>query len=124
MCGQLGAQDYAVNVHIEHPPGDGVVLVDRATHRDDAGVVHHDVDGPQLVLDGLEELGEGLAIRHVQSAANLQAQPAARLLDGGFVDITDRDRGAQSLQDSGRGQPDAARPTCDGDYLSRNRHGS
>jgi len=101
-----------------------VVLVDRAAHGDDAGVVHHYVDGPQLVFDRVEKLGEGLTIGHVQSLADLQAQPATRLLDGGFVDISDGDPGAQSLQNRGRGQADSASPTGDSDDLSCYRHAS
>jgi hypothetical protein len=45
LRGQFGAQHHAEDVDVEHPCGDGVGLVDRATHRGDAGVVHQHVEG-------------------------------------------------------------------------------
>lgn len=56
-------------------------------------------------------------VAHVQSAANLQPQPANPRPDGGFVDITDRDLGAQTLRGCCDREADSASPTTDGDYL-------
>jgi hypothetical protein len=119
---QLGAQDHAVNIDIEHPLCDGVGLVNRVTDRDDAGVVHQHVDGPQPVFNGVEKIGEVSPICHVESAGNRQAQPAAGLLDGRSVDIADRDLGAQTVQQRRSGQPDSARATGDSNDLLCNRH--
>lgn len=103
------------------PPRDCFVLVDRVTDRDKAGVVHQYVDRSQLVFDVIEELGERLAIGDVQSAANPQPQSATGVLDGGFVDISDGDLGAHTVQGRGDSKADSARTTSDGDCISGNR---
>ena len=118
---QLGSEDHAVDVDIKQSLCDGIGLVDRAADRDDPGVVHQYVERSQPLFNSVEKIGKGSSIRHVQSAANLETQLAARLLDGRSVDIADRDLGAQTVQNRCRSQADPACATGDGNDLVCNR---
>jgi hypothetical protein len=72
----------------------------------------------------VEKIGEGSRISHVEAAANLQAQAAARLPHSRPVDVADRDSGTQTLQNRRGCQPDSTGPASDNNDLVCNRHAS
>src|SRR5205814_3887412 len=86
----LAAVDHAVDVDVDLAVRAGVVLVDEAPDRHDAGVVDEDVDGAERALDLVGELLDRLALGHVE----VEADGAATQLLGGApgavaVDVAD-----------------------------------
>ena len=119
---QLGSQHHAVRIDRQHPLSDCVRLVNRRTDSDDAGVVHHYVDGSEPVLNGVKKVDKGLATRHVQTAVDVESQPATRLIDCVLIDIADGSLGAQAVQNGGNGQPETTSRTGNSNDLPRKRH--
>ncbi len=89
---ELHAEDHAVEVDVDHPPGGRVVLVDEAPQRHDPGVVDEHVQRAELLFGAVQEGRKGRPVGHVQrqrDGARARARAAVRSarLE---VDVADR----------------------------------
>jgi hypothetical protein len=116
---ELGAEDHAVQIDVDHPPRRLIALVDEPPNLHDPGVVHEHVDRAELALGLVQEAGERVAVGHVQR----QGHSAPTELCGGpirllGIDVADRDPHALAQQRLRSGSPDPARSAGDGRRLS------
>jgi len=107
---ELCAEDHAVEIDVDHPPGRQVVLVNEPADLHDPGVVYQHIHRAQLGFGVVQEPCERLALGHVQAQGDRRRpQLGGGLLRRLDVEVADRHAHAGSGQRLGRGAPDPAR---------------
>ena len=108
-----------MDVDVDHAHRGGLVLVDEAAQRHDAGVVDQHVEWPEALLGGIDEGLEGVALGHVElEPGGVGADLGGRLLGELGVEVSDGDLHPLARKGLRRRLADAARGAGDGGDLA------
>jgi hypothetical protein len=115
----LHAVDHAVDVDVDHAHRGGLVLVDEAPQRHDAGVIDQHVERAEALLGGVDEGLERVALGHVElEPGGIGTDLGGRLLGELGVEVADGDLHPLAREGLRRRLADAACRAGDGGDLA------
>src|ERR1700761_3384798 len=115
----LGPQDESVRVDLKDPLRHRVVLVEKWTGGDDAGVFDQGIDRAQPFLRRGQESAERAGVGDVEASTERRPAVPGRGRQDRFIDVADRDAGAAGCQRFRNNASDApSRPGDDDDPTS------